>query len=85
MLGETTNHVEIQYEVLLDPNTEPILPRELLNDPPFSTMHWDTQMSGVQIPDNVVIELDRLWENFKNVTAFTFPEEVDQVYEDIFE
>lgn len=85
LLGETTNHVEIQYDVLLDPNTEPILPRELLNDPPLSTMHWDTRMSGVQIPDDVVMELEKIWANFRNATTFTFPEEVDQVQEDIFE
>lgn len=84
-LGKTTNHVEIQYDVLLNPDTEPILPRALLNDPPFSEMHWDTQMSGVQIAENIVIELENLWLSFCNSTAFTFPEEVEQTPEEIFE
>lgn len=84
-LGETTNYVEIQYDTLLNPDTDSILPRDLLSMPPLSEMHWDTQMSGVQIPDNVATELEQLWANFRSSAVFTFPEEVDQVQEDIFE
>jgi len=84
-LGETTNYVEIRYDTLLNPDIDSILPRELLNTPVLSEMHWDTQMSGVQIPDNVARELEQLWANFRSSTAFTFPEEVDQVQEEIFE
>lgn len=57
-LGETTNYVEIRYDTLLNPAVDSILPRELLNAPPLSEMHWDTQMSGVQIPNNVARELE---------------------------
>lgn len=85
LLGETTNYVEIRYDTLLNPNLDSILPRELLSMPPLSEMHWDTQMSGVQIPDNIAIELEQIWGNFRNATAFTFPEEVDQAQKDIFE
>jgi len=85
LLGETTNYVEIRYDTLLNPDVDSILPRELLNLPPLSEMHWDTQMSGIQIPDDVAKELEQLWANFRNSTVFTFPEEVDQVQEDIFE
>lgn len=84
-LGETTNYVEIKYDTLLNPTTDSILPRDVLNMPPLSNMHWDTQMSGVQIPDNIAKELEKLWANFRNSTGFTFPEEIDQVQEDIFE
>jgi 5-methylcytosine-specific restriction protein A len=84
-LGETTNYVEIKYDTLLNPDTDAILPRELLNMPPFSEMHWDTQMSGVQIPDNIAKELEQLWANFRDSIDFTFPEEVEQTQEEIFE
>jgi 5-methylcytosine-specific restriction protein A len=83
--GKTTNYVEIKYDTLLNPDVDPILPRDLLNMPPLSEMHWDTQMSGVHIPDNVVKELEQLWANFNHSTAFTFPEEVNQEQEEIFE
>lgn len=84
-LGETTNYVEIRYDVLLNPDTDSILPRELLSVPPLSDMHWDTQMSGVQIPDSVAAELEVLWASFTNSTIFSFPEEVDTMQEEIFE
>ena len=64
-LGEPANYVKIQYDVLLHPNTDSILPREILNHPPLSKMRWDTRMSGVQIPDEVAVELEFLWKNIK--------------------
>jgi len=50
-----------------------------------SEMHWDTQMSGVQIPNNVANELETLWTGFNNSSIFTFPEELDATQEEIFE
>jgi 5-methylcytosine-specific restriction enzyme A len=84
-LGETTNYVTIKYDVLLNPGPDAILPRELLNVPPLSEMHWDTQMSGVQIPENIASELERLWSSFTSSAQFSFPEEVEQVEAEIFE
>lgn len=55
-----------------------ILPREFLkNDPRVSNMHWDTQMSGIQIPTDVAAELERIWSEFLGKDAFTYPEELD--------
>jgi 5-methylcytosine-specific restriction protein A len=85
LLGETTNYVEIRYDTLINPDTDPVLPRDLLNMPPLSEMHWDTQMSGVHIPENVAAELEILWNNFRNSIDFKFPEEVDQIQEEIYE
>jgi 5-methylcytosine-specific restriction enzyme A len=84
-LNETTNYAEIKYDTLLNPNTDAILPRELLNTPPLSEMHWETQMSGVQIPDNIAKELEILWASFTNSRQFTFPEEVEETQEELFE
>lgn len=64
-LGEPANYVKIQYDVLLHPGTDSILPREILNHFPLSKMRWDTRMSGIQIPDDVVAELELLWKNVK--------------------
>jgi 5-methylcytosine-specific restriction protein A len=84
-LGETTHYVKIKYDTLFNPETDTILPRDLLNMPPLSEMHWDTQRSGVQIPDNVAKELETLWASFINSTRFSFPEEIEQTQEEIFE
>jgi 5-methylcytosine-specific restriction enzyme A len=84
-LGEFTNYVEIRYNTLLNPETDAILPRDLLNQPPLSEMHWDTQMSGVEIPEKVANELEILWANFTNSYQFTFPEEIEETQEKLFE
>jgi 5-methylcytosine-specific restriction protein A len=81
-LGETTHYVKIKYDTLFNPETDSILPRDLLNMPPLSEMHWDTQRSGVQIPDNVAKELETLWASFINSTRFSFPEEIEQTQEE---
>lgn len=84
-LGETTQYVKIRYDTLLNPKTDPILPRDLLNSPILSNMFWDTQRSGVQIPDTVVKELEILWGSLSNSKDFAFPEEVQQTEDEIFE
>jgi hypothetical protein len=37
------------------------LPREALRSGRLARMHWDTQSSGVRIPDEVVAQLERTW------------------------
>lgn len=76
--GETQYFVRVQFDTLLNPNTDPILSRELLKATPFSDMHWDTQMSGVHIPDKVAQELEKTWINFANRTIFFLAEEIDE-------
>lgn len=56
--------VEVTLETLLDPAVDTILPRALLNAPPFAAMHWDTRMSGVRIPAEVAAELEKVWAGF---------------------
>ncbi|MCW5852919.1 MAG: HNH endonuclease [Anaerolineae bacterium] len=40
-------------------------------------MHWDTQMSGIRIPDQVASELERVWRRFTADDSFSLPEEVE--------
>jgi 5-methylcytosine-specific restriction protein A len=83
--GETTNYVSIRYDTLINPETEPILSREVLNSSNLSEMHWDTQMSGIQIPDQISQELENVWASFKKSTIFSFPEEIETEQVEIFE
>lgn len=66
LLGRTTNYVKIKYDMLLNPETDAILPRQILRQPPFSKMNWDVRMSGIQIPDSVAIELEIIWKDLIN-------------------
>lgn len=76
--GQTSFFVQVQLDTLLDPDADTILPRELLNTPPFSEMRWDTQMSGVQIPDKIAEELETVWESFAISNIWLLPEEVEE-------
>ena len=76
--GERCFFVEVEFDTLLDPATDEILPRELLNSPSFSMMHWDTQMSGVRIPDEVAVELEKLWSKYATGGKVWIPEEVEE-------
>ncbi|PSF35257.1 HNH endonuclease [Aphanothece hegewaldii CCALA 016] len=77
-LGETVMFVHVRFETLLNPEITQILPRQSLNLKPLAAMHWDTQMSGIQIPENIALELEKLWLNFVNSEKFSSPEEVSQ-------
>ena len=74
--GETTHFVEVRLDTLLNPDTDHILPRKLLDEPPFSKMHWDTQMSGVRISDDVSVELEKLWAQYSAFGDTWLPEEI---------
>ena len=76
--GEEALYIVFRYDTLFIPEKETILSREFLkNDSRFSKMHWDTQMSGVQIPDGIAAELERIWSEFTGDDEFTYPEELD--------
>lgn len=79
MAGQTAMFIAVQLDTLLNPKREAILPRPLLHHPPFSPMHWDTQMSGVRIPDDVAVALENVWGSFVHGSRFTLPEEVGAV------
>jgi 5-methylcytosine-specific restriction protein A len=69
-------YVEYQLHSITNPETDPIIPRARLNDPPFQKMHWDTQSSGVRIPDDVALALKEEWARVHAGTGFSLPEEV---------
>lgn len=53
--------VQVEFDALQDPETDPILPRVRLDAPEFSGVYWNTQASGVSIPPHVVEVLEREW------------------------
>jgi hypothetical protein len=57
-------YVQLKWDALLDPENEPILPRDVLNRGRLSRMFWDAQSSGNHISDEVAAELERVWAGF---------------------
>ena len=56
--------VMIDFEVLLNPNKDSILPIDILRQGKLSEQHWTPQASGISIKSEVVDELEAVWFNF---------------------
>jgi len=56
--------VIVDFEVLLNPQNEPILSIDLLKQGKLSEQHWTPQQSGISIRPEVVDELEALWFDF---------------------
>lgn len=62
--GKVTRYVRVKWDVLLDAERESIFPREWLNEPPLSEVNWNTQISGIRIPEGAAAELEERWAEF---------------------
>lgn len=58
------NRVNIEFEVLLNSEIDPLLNLKLLNDGNLSEVNWTPQFSGIIIPSEYVDELEQLWFTF---------------------
>lgn len=58
------NYVSVRFDSLLNPEVNPknVLPRKELNR--LGKMHWDSQSSGISIPDDVARRLEDAWADF---------------------
>ncbi|MGQ0511545.1 MAG: HNH endonuclease [Betaproteobacteria bacterium] len=61
--GVKANYVQVKFDVVLGPDPEAVLPVTRLRSGKLKTVHWRTQMSGIQIPPPAVAELERAWKN----------------------
>lgn len=59
--GRPANFVDVAFDVLLDPESQPILSRASLDRPELAAQHWDPQGSGSSIRPEVTSELEKLW------------------------
>lgn len=55
------HYVELEYDALLDPREDEVLPVSSLNEGALRFVHWGTQSSGIRIRDDAANELERLW------------------------
>lgn len=62
--GRHANYVEVQFDILLNPDRETIFPRKELDIGLLGSMHWSSQASGISIPDDVAYILEDRWADF---------------------
>ena len=56
--------VMIDFEVLLNPDKQPLLSLELLKQGGLENYNWTPRSSGVEIPQRYVEELEAVWMDF---------------------
>jgi hypothetical protein len=60
--GKLALYVPVRLDVLLDPDSEQILPRSTLReDPQLAGGPWDARTGGVAIPGEIAAELEKEW------------------------
>jgi hypothetical protein len=62
--GKAIHHVCINFDVLIDPDQDPILTTDLLNIGTLSKQLWTPQSSGITIKPELTGELGALWQDF---------------------
>lgn len=60
-LGKMTSFANCEWEKLLNPEVNVPLLLSELDSGKLGLMHWTPQSSGVQIPDEIAIELEEKW------------------------
>ena len=62
--GKYARYVRVRFDTLVNPefNPQAVLPRKELNG--LGKMHWDSQGSGIRIPDDVARRLEDVWADF---------------------
>lgn len=66
-------YVDIVCDTVLDPETDDVLPVSKLKKGKLARMHWETQTSGVGIPDDVAETLEVLWSRFIEKPQYRHP------------
>jgi len=61
--GKLTNYIDVDFDILLNANKEPILTMESLLSID-ETYRWTSQSSGITIPEEIAIELGKKWAAF---------------------
>jgi hypothetical protein len=59
--GKLALYVPVRLDVLLDSDSEPILPRSILKEDPLAGGPWDARTGGVTIPGEIAAELEKEW------------------------
>ncbi|WP_439699197.1 hypothetical protein ACFGVS_14925 [Mucilaginibacter sp. AW1-7] len=64
--GTLVNRVRIELDTLINPKIDSILDIADFEDSILGNQHWTPQSSGIQIKNEVTVELEKRWFNFLN-------------------
>jgi 5-methylcytosine-specific restriction protein A len=59
--NKLVNRVDIEFDVLIDPDSGHILPLEQLESPPLNLQTWTPQASGISIAPEIAEALESVW------------------------
>lgn len=76
-LGHLANFVDVDWDTILNPEID-IFPRKWLDTGAYVQMHWNSQASGVTIPDDIAFQLEQDWAKFLNRPVFVHETELDE-------
>jgi len=62
--GRSYYRIAIQFDILLNPNTEPILAMDILKSGRIAEQNWTPQASGISIRPQLVDEVEQVWLSF---------------------
>jgi hypothetical protein len=62
--GRTYYRIEITFDVLLNPDKQPILTLDILKTGNLAAQNWTPQASGISIRPQLVDELEGVWQDF---------------------
>lgn len=62
--GRIYHRINIEFDVLLNPDKEPILSLNILKTGALADQNWTPQASGISIRPQLVEELEGVWLNF---------------------
>jgi hypothetical protein len=72
LAGKSALYVHVEFDRVLDPETDEILPLALLEEGELGTVNWNTRASGISL-DRVAEELERLWQSHLLKLDYTDP------------
>jgi len=83
---KTGLYVDVTFDVL---SPDPIVPKAVLDKPPFDTFTWSSRISGVSIPPAIAEKLAKVWQKYKASyearQAPALPDDAAQPSEELYE
>jgi len=63
--GRLANYIDVDFDIILNPKKN-ILKYEDLQKGKLEKMEWSNQSSGIIIPSDIALELEKMWSSYNN-------------------
>lgn len=64
-IGRLANYIDVDFDIILDPKKN-ILKYDELQKGKLKEMEWSNQSSGIIVPNDIAVELERVWSDYNN-------------------